>query len=157
LLVKVQVNAAGFEHLYSAEKVNQRAAKPVNRPSHHNVEASALRILEHLIEAGTIIAALTARYASVAVLLDNFPATTLSDLAKLPDLIFDGLLVGRYPDVDCGPFPHDAPHCLCGAYRLHYTKIPWFLDSKKNRGAIGGKGSGRKLMHEGLPQQYPRA
>jgi hypothetical protein len=40
--------------------------KPVNRPSHHNVEASALRIIEHLIEAGTAIAALAARYAKLS-------------------------------------------------------------------------------------------
>jgi hypothetical protein len=60
LLIEIQVNSAGFDRLNSAEQVNQRAAQPVYRPRRHNVEASALRILEHLIEAGTIIAGLTA-------------------------------------------------------------------------------------------------
>jgi hypothetical protein len=34
-------------------------------------------------------------------MMANLPAPALSDLAKLPDLIFDRLLVGRYADVDC--------------------------------------------------------
>jgi hypothetical protein len=45
-------------------------------------------ILEHLVKTGTPIAALAARNARIAVLLDNLPAATHGNLAQLPHLIF---------------------------------------------------------------------
>jgi hypothetical protein len=39
---------------------------------------------------------------------------TLSNLAQFPDLIFQRLLVSRYPNVNCSPFRHDALPLLGG-------------------------------------------
>jgi hypothetical protein len=33
------------------------------------------------------------------------------DLAQGGDLILDGLLIGRYADVNCGALLHDGPRC----------------------------------------------
>jgi cystathionine beta-synthase len=44
------------------------------------------------------------RNAGVVIFLDHFPAPPLGDLAQITKLIFNGLLVGRHADVDCGPF-----------------------------------------------------
>ena len=52
-----------------------------------------------------------ARYAGIAILLDNLPAAAFNDLAQFAHLIFDRLLVGANPNVDRGPFAHNALHC----------------------------------------------
>ena len=69
------------------------------------------RILEHLVEAWTPVAALSTADTRVAVLLDHLPAPPLGDLAQGGDLVLDGLLVGRYADVNCGALLHNSPQC----------------------------------------------
>jgi hypothetical protein len=91
---RVKINAGGLKLLDRVEQVNERTAEPINRPGHHNVEFAPLSIMEHHVKTRSTISALRARYAGVAILLDNLPATALSDLAQLPHLIFHRLLVG---------------------------------------------------------------
>jgi hypothetical protein len=50
---------AGFEVLDRAKQVNQGSSYPVNRPSHHYIECTALRLLEKVIESRSILAALS--------------------------------------------------------------------------------------------------
>ena len=54
-----------------------------------------------------------------ASFLDHVPAPPLGDLAQLPKLIFDSLLVGRYPNVDCGSFLHFSFRYAQGSYDAH--------------------------------------
>ena len=49
---------AGFEVLDRAKQVNQGSSYPVNRPSHHYIECTALRLLEKVIKFRSILAAL---------------------------------------------------------------------------------------------------
>jgi hypothetical protein len=51
LLIEVQVHAAGLQALDGAQKIDERTAKPIDRPGHHNVEFSPARVLQHGIEA----------------------------------------------------------------------------------------------------------
>src|SRR5215471_16161719 len=61
---------------------------------HDDVELAPGRILEHLVEAWTSVAALGAADTRIAVLLDDVPATPFGDLAQGGDLVLDRLLVG---------------------------------------------------------------
>ena len=83
----------------------------IDTPRHDDVELAPGRILEHLVEAWTPIAALGTTDASVVILLDHLPTSPLGDLAQGGDLVVDGLLVGRYADVNCGALLHDGPRC----------------------------------------------
>src|SRR5215469_15530449 len=109
LLIEVQIDAAGLQRLDRAEQIDQRAAQAVDRPGHDHIKLAPLRILEHLVEARTLIAALGTADTRVAVLLDHLPAPPLGDLAQGDDLVLDGLLIGRYADVNCGALLHDSP------------------------------------------------
>src|SRR6266568_6262723 len=111
LLIEIQIDPTSLQGLDGAKQIDERPAQPVYRPCHHNIEAALAGILEHLVKTGTPIATLTARNARVAVLLDNLPAATLSNLAQLPHLIFHRLLVGRDSYVNRCPFCHDALYC----------------------------------------------
>src|SRR5262249_14140575 len=77
-----------------------RSPKPLRR------QPSSAGVFEHPIKAGSLIATFSATDASIVVLLDNLPAAALCNLAELAQLIFNGLLVGRYADVNCCPFLH---------------------------------------------------
>src|SRR5688572_14154125 len=100
LLVEVEINTAGIEVLDRAEQVDQRASYSVDRPSHDDIELAAACVIEHLVKARALLAILGARYAGIAVDFDYFPAPPLCDLAQLPNLIVDGLVIGAYSHVD---------------------------------------------------------
>src|SRR5262249_14195220 len=121
LLIEVQIDAAGLQGLDGAQQIDQRAAQAVDRPGHDHIKLAPLRILEHLIEAWTPVAALSTADTRVAVLLDHLPAPPFGDLAQGGDLVLDGLLVGRYADVNCGALLHDSPRC-CHVSHLLYQK-----------------------------------
>ena len=106
LLVEVKIYVGGLKRLDGAEQIDERSTEPVNRPRHDNVKVVPFGVLEHLVQTGPDIAAFTPAYPGVAVLVDDFPAAALGDLAQFPDLIVDGLLVGAYTNVDCCPFLH---------------------------------------------------
>jgi hypothetical protein len=89
-----------------AQKVDQRAPKAIYSPRYHHVEGSALRILQHLIEAGPPIAAF-ARYAGIAVMLDHLPIPALGKL----HLYALGLTRPRIKQEMTGPFAHAAKPC----------------------------------------------
>ena len=77
----------------ASKSINERA-DPINRPCHHHVEPSPARILEHLIEAWSLIAALRAANAGVVVFGNNLPTAPLRNLPELALLVLDRLLVG---------------------------------------------------------------
>ena len=95
----------------SAQEIDQASPDAINTPRHDDVELAPGRILKHLVEAWTPIAALCAAYTRVAVLLDHLPTPPFGDLAQGGDLVLDGLLVGRYADVNSGALMHDSPQC----------------------------------------------
>src|SRR6516225_1871271 len=111
LLVEVEIDAAGLQRLDRAQQVDQASSDAINTPRHDDVELAPGRILEHLVEAWTPIAALCAANACITVLLDDVPAPPFGDLAQGGDLVLDGLLVGRYADVNSGALMHDSPQC----------------------------------------------
>ena len=76
-----------------ADEVEQRAAQPVDAPGHDHIKAAAGRVAKHGVELRTLIAALRAADAVIAVDLDNGPAGTLGDGAEVPLLVGGGLLV----------------------------------------------------------------
>jgi hypothetical protein len=80
--------------------VGKRPAKPVDAPRRDDVELPASGVLPEAVEAGPSIASLGARYALVAVRLDNLPAARRSDSRKLPLLVLDGLSRGADPQVE---------------------------------------------------------
>jgi hypothetical protein len=51
-------------------------------PSHDDIELAPLRILEHLVEAGTPVAALGTADTRIVILLDDLPAPPFGDLAS---------------------------------------------------------------------------
>src|SRR5215471_8736853 len=82
---------------------------------------------KHLVEARTPIAALSTADTCVAVMLDHLPAPPLGDLAQGGDLVIDGLLIGRYADVNCGALLHNSPQMLSAPYHLGCTKNKCFM------------------------------
>jgi hypothetical protein len=62
-----QINAGFLEASESAEQIHQAAAKPINAPGRHHVEPAPHRILQHLIQAGTVIPTLGAADACVFI------------------------------------------------------------------------------------------
>ena len=65
-------------------------------------------VVQHAVEAGTLLAVFGARYAGIAVDLDHLPAPAPGNLAQLPDLVLDGLMIGADPHVDGCALGHDA-------------------------------------------------
>src|SRR5262249_47795955 len=104
LLIEIEIDAVCLQGLDCAQKVDERAAQTVNCPGHHNVKSASLGILEHLIETGPGLASLGSADASVAVFLDDLPSTPPRNPVQFAHLIFNGLPVGRYTDVNCGSF-----------------------------------------------------
>jgi hypothetical protein len=71
---KYELVINSLQFLDCAEQIDQRAADAVDRPSHHNVKAAFLGVIEHLIEARALIPALGAANTRIAVSLDlSFP------------------------------------------------------------------------------------
>jgi hypothetical protein len=88
LLIEIQINAAGLKALDRAEQIDERTAKAVDGPRHDNIEFAPA-----CVQARPSVSALGAADASVPVDLHDFPAAALGNLAKLADLILDGLRI----------------------------------------------------------------
>src|SRR5262249_13202739 len=99
LLVEVEVDAGGLEVLDSAEQVDQGAAKPIDGPGHDNVELAPARVLQHGVQARTLITALGAADARIAVGLDHGPSAALGNLPELAVLALDRLVVSGHAQV----------------------------------------------------------
>ena len=95
----------------SAQEIDQASPDAINTPRHDDVELAPGRILKHLVETWTSIAALRAADTGVVILLDHLPAPPFGDLAQGGDLVLNGLLVGRYADINSGALMHDSPQC----------------------------------------------
>ena len=128
LLVEVQIDIAGLQRLDRAKQIDERAAQAVDRPGHDHIKLAPLRILEHLVEAWTPVAALGTADTCVAVLLDHLPAPPFGDLAQGCDLVIDGLLVGRYADVNCGALLYGSPPIAVNIVSQLCTESTCFLD-----------------------------
>ena len=102
LLIKVEVDADRLEVLDGAQQIDQRPAKPINRPGHHDVELAPAGILEHRVKARALVAPLGAADAGVAVGRDHGPAPALCDLPEFLDLVVDGLVIGADANVERG-------------------------------------------------------
>src|SRR6516164_6884500 len=94
LLIEVEIDTAGLQRLDSAQEIDQASSDAINTPRHDDVELAPGRILKHLVEVWTPIAALCAADTGIAVLIDDDPAPPFGDLAQGDDLVLDGLLVG---------------------------------------------------------------
>jgi hypothetical protein len=73
----------------------------VDCPGHNHAKSAPPRVLAHPIESRTVFTDLCAANSGIVIFLDHFSSRASSDLAQLSKLIFDGLLVRRYPNVNC--------------------------------------------------------
>src|SRR6266576_1623364 len=55
LLLEVNVDRNRFEVFYRLEEVAKRAAHKANGPCHHHIELAVVCVLQHLVEAGTLV------------------------------------------------------------------------------------------------------
>ena len=78
------------------DPLHRAGAQPIDRPSHDNVKAPTAGVLEHFVQPWPLVPPLGAADAGVVILLYDLPAAAIGDLAQLPDLVLDRLLVGRY-------------------------------------------------------------
>jgi len=53
-------------------------------------------------------------------MLDHLPAPPLGDLTQGGDLVLDGLLIGRYADVNCGAPLQNAPNAVSTRAEKHH-------------------------------------
>src|SRR5258706_6381399 len=102
LLFDEQIATARFEMFDCGQKVDQRSSQPVDGPCHDNAKLALAGVLEHLIQARTILAALGTADPCILICLDNFPSAPLSDVPKLLELVLDGLVIGADTDIDRG-------------------------------------------------------
>src|SRR6185295_1236104 len=93
LLVEVEIDANRLEMLDRAKQVDQRSAKPVNRPRLDDIELALAGILGQAIEAWPLIPSLSAANAGIAVDLGHLPAAALGDLPELANLVLNRLVV----------------------------------------------------------------
>src|SRR5262249_34949310 len=85
------------------QQVQERASDAINRPRHDDIELAPASILQHLVEAGTLVAALGAADASILIARNHLPAPPLRNGLQLAPLVLHGLiLVGADPHVDRG-------------------------------------------------------
>src|SRR5262249_59082269 len=78
----------------------QSAAKPVDRPSHHDVELPLIAIPDQSIEGWALIPALRAAYAVILVDPDNFAAHSNGYFPQFAFLIGRGLVNSRNPEIE---------------------------------------------------------
>src|SRR6516165_4215317 len=126
LLVEVQIDAAGLQRLDRAQQIDQASSDAIDTPRHDDVELAPGRILKHLVETWTSIAALRAADTGVVILLDHLPAPPFGDLAQGGDLVLNGLLVGRYADVNSGALLHHSHPMLSAPYHIPPYKYHLF-------------------------------
>ena len=74
LLIEVEIDSDRLEVLDGAQQIDQRPAKPINCPGHHDAELARPGILEHRVKARALVAPLGAADAGVSVGRDHDPA-----------------------------------------------------------------------------------
>jgi hypothetical protein len=77
-----------------ATKLLQARAEPVDRPSHEQVEATPVRILQYPVECGPLIAALPTRNTGVSIDFDDLPIRTAGNFRELRMLRVGRLFAG---------------------------------------------------------------
>jgi hypothetical protein len=102
-----------------------------------------LGILQHLVQPRPFLAPLGSADASVAIFLDDLPSTPLRNPVQFAQLIFNGLPVRRYTDVNCGSFCHPQPpgmrmHHNSGSYLfIAWTRLKEWTIEKIQVSALG--------------------
>src|SRR5208282_346016 len=87
--------------------------------SHHNVEAVALRVRQHFVEAGTILAAFSAGYPGIGEGLDYLPSSGLGGFGQPGNLVFYRLPVCTDADVQGCALHDDLPLGQGGSYKAY--------------------------------------
>jgi hypothetical protein len=117
LLIEVQVDAAGLQRLDRAQQIDERAAQAVDRPG---------QITSNLCRCASL--SIWSRPGRPSrPLAPLIPASLYRSITCQPrrsaiwhkagDLVLDGLLVGRYADVNCGALLHDSPRLLSSKHQ----------------------------------------
>jgi hypothetical protein len=101
-LIEVQVNSGRLKVLYRFEKVAERAAPAVKGPGHYNVELAAACILQHLVEAGTLVAPFGTADGVVDIDFDDFPTAPFCDFLQRDGPVLRGLPIGPHSTVNRG-------------------------------------------------------
>jgi hypothetical protein len=63
----------------------------------------------------------------------------MRDLAQGGDLVFDGLLIGRHADVNCGALLHEGPRCCQDRITAVYRKHLFFGQALGQKSTIEGQ------------------
>jgi hypothetical protein len=85
--VQEEINALVMEGLQDAQQIGQGASQAIDRPTGYHVELLGVDGLEEGVEARPLIPAFGSRYAGVLIDLDDLPAGTLGNDAKLTALV----------------------------------------------------------------------
>jgi hypothetical protein len=94
-----------------AEQIDERTAKAIDRPGHHNVELAPARVRQHGIEARPAVSALGAADAGVFPVYDH-------PIREVPANYGDEVRFYRLPEADAG--------------------LIWFLEYARDRGVPNG-------------------
>jgi len=96
-LVEVEINVASLQALNRLKQINERAAQPIDGPSHHHIEPPTLRLRKQGVEPWPILASLGPADPRIAEGLDDLPSSRLATL--LSAVILNRLSIGTHPDV----------------------------------------------------------
>jgi hypothetical protein len=86
LLIKIQINAHGFEVLDGSQQIDQRATRPIDGPGHKDIELPAASILEHGVKARPLISDLYRQGGRLASRRTSWLRDTLMRMAIAPRL-----------------------------------------------------------------------
>src|SRR5215472_15631817 len=117
--MQAEIDTDGMNLGQEGNKVLQRAAEPIDRPGHDDIDFPARRGLMQRVESGPLIPPFAAADPVILINLVDLPAGTLGDLPQLALLIGRGLIDCGNPEVESGAFHGKSPHLPSRAGR------PW--------------------------------
>ncbi len=107
LLVDVEINMDALKLVHKADKLLDRASKPVYSPDHDHIELASGRSPDELIKGWSLISSFRTADAIVCEFCDDLPAIAFSDATKLQKLVLGSLVRCRDARIDCYTFSFD--------------------------------------------------
>src|SRR6266436_7596841 len=104
--------------LHCPKEIYEASAKAIDGPNHYDVEFPAASVIEHGIEARTLLTVLGTRDAVVVIDVDDVPTTALCYLPERKHLVLCRLIVGGNASVDRDALHLGYPLSGCGSLIL---------------------------------------
>src|SRR5215472_6350144 len=108
--MQAEIDTDGMNLGQEGNKVLQRAAEPIDRPGHDDIDFPAGSGLMQRVESGPLIPPFAAADPVILINLVDLPAGTLGDLPQLALLIGRGLVDCGNPEIESGAFHRKSPH-----------------------------------------------